>query len=68
MEETREHRPDETTEQKTTREVTENHVQGIEQAVFRGQLSRKQADRVIDAGQKVHKSYDMARGVSQRGE
>jgi hypothetical protein len=66
MEETREHRPDETAEQQMTREGTENIVRNVENAANHGLLSRRQADRVIKAGQTAHGSHDMARGLHQR--
>ena len=65
--ETREHRSDaETPEQRAQRavvEVTEEHVGAVEQAANRGQLSRRQAERVVVAGQKGLRSHDMSRGV-----
>lgn len=62
MEETREHRPDETAEQTTA----EGHVQGVEHAADHGLLTRRQAERVTQAGQKGVRSHDMARGLGQR--
>ncbi len=62
-EKTREHRPDETTAEKYTRETTEAHVEGVERASSKGLLTRKQAIRVTEAGQKGTRSHDMARGI-----
>lgn len=61
-------RPDETAEETTTRETTEGHVKGVEDAADRGLLSRKQAERVTGAASKANRSHDMARGIGQRGE
>lgn len=45
------------------KETTENHVKGIENAADSGLLSRKQAERVINSGQKANKSHDLVRGL-----
>lgn len=63
--EPREHRSDETEEQRSVREWTEGHVKGVEQAADKGLLSRRQAERVTKAGQKATGSHDLARGVGR---
>ena len=63
VEETRDHRPDETSLQKAERELVEGHVDGVERAANDGLLSRKQAERVTEAGKKGTRSHDLARGV-----
>lgn len=58
-------REDETAAEKHTRETTEGHVKGAEDAADRGLLSRRQADRLIQSGTKAHRGHDMARGLGK---
>jgi len=45
------------------RETTESYVKGVENAADSGLLSRKQAERVINSGNKANKSHDLVRGL-----
>ena len=68
--ETRPHRDDSETPQQTASrekaEAVEGHIVGVEEAASTGHLSRRQAERVIDAGQKSVRSHDMARGIQRK--
>jgi hypothetical protein len=48
-----------TEEQKTA----EHHIKGVEEAGSKGLITRRQADRLIDVGNKAHKGLDLYRGI-----